>query len=287
MSMPEVFPVISVDTAYGEVVDSLDVNLAKVVDYLKDGGFSNEEIGQLSIHFSAENMQSEDGLRVTQGNFIKDEQVINLFYLNQLVKNSKCGNPFWDYAENRLMSSTLIHELEHAVATKDEVQQEKNACYDRLVDEKRHSILGKSAVLSVLSCAGTAAMGAELYYSMAIENHPNIAIPYSVGVAALSLLAGDRAGKAFKKKKLTNEYLHEVYLNRPEEIRCRKAQEIEEAAADATNVSLVNMATKPPTEHTPEQQKCIDDFGVQDFAGIKMKFERGPSGYLQLTSQIG
>jgi hypothetical protein len=248
MNVPEVFPAISMDKLYGEVVDNFDVDIAKISDYLKNSGLSNEEIEQLSIHFSAESKQDESGNLVTMGNFEKDEQQINIFYLDQLIKTSKYSDPSKDLAQNELMSKTLVHELEHAVSMKDEIQQERNSDYDKSVDNQIDMVFKKSAIVGTMSSVATASFGLGLRYVTAMGNYSHITIPYSMGAGVLSLIVGTYVMCAFEKRKINDSYWHEVYLNRPEEVRCRNAEEI-------TDTLFVDMVTKAPTECTLEQQK--------------------------------
>jgi len=140
---PEViFPTISVDRSYGESTTHFDVDLEAITEYLRSRGLSDNEISDLSIHFSAEENRSKThtGTNRTFGRYIFDKKHIDMYRPQTLFGysvsvNEESGKTMYvngDHFTNDEMSSTLVHEFEHYIddisgELDDEVKEHQNA----------------------------------------------------------------------------------------------------------------------------------------------------------------
>lgn len=227
----DVFPIVSVDRSYGELVGDIDIDLASIADHLKSKGLSDIDIRELSIVFTGVNALAQG----ENGSFNKIQKRIAL---HQREVNE-------DVDMN--VTKTLVHELEHYAALFDdefvhEVQDFKRSMAVEMVNRHENGAMGSLLEKVQKGLHETAEFGLSFSHPRQVEASwktlPRDLV--SLGVLALSELGVTVSGviinsrlKAIHKKMDVH-----IYKNNPDEIRARQA------AADYTGPLLVTFKQK-------------------------------------------
>ena len=239
-TVPEVFPTIIVGLEYGNKVTNLDVDIVKVTDLLRDGGVSDEDIMNLTIHISGgAPEQSNHGKEFsTQGYYRHKERLIRLFNATQsndfiefekTLKDSGTYNAwtesfFADFA-SREMNETLLHELDHVAAKYSESMQREELDYRTKKKLEYQHVAGitlRGLVPKVASIGFLYASSSHLLESITGDENFASDTAWSIayfGAMSLFLATSLRLKRAIKDDALDN------YLNDPVEARAREAQE--------------------------------------------------------------
>lgn len=234
----ESFPAVSVDREYTELVSDFDVDIEAVAEYLRERGLNENEIGALSIHYSA-SIQSRKSKSIPQrllGVYDPKHKAIEVFrpevlfsYNAPLAEGAKQKMRInGDTVTNEAMSTTLIHELEHYLDDTNEVHSRQGEAHRRAyVSEWRKMYLKNTGVFFV----GTGALylaksrigdvvADSIESTGGDANWSSIAL-WSAWVASAGLIG------ARVRRKIRNEGENmsaKAYRTSPTEIRARAAE---------------------------------------------------------------
>ena len=219
---PEVFPTITVDTEYGKFVDNLDLDANKITEHLRNSGLTDEQILETNIHFRSKVVGKNNGcLRL--GNYNRFTKKVNIFALEFIANNDTPKEVRKEKATD-LINNTVVHELEHRIASFDKQQGKANRRYHRKeIFNKR--MLGTLGLASLVYYGGTKA------YEHIVSTTPSL--PIIIGASVIIFMSLNNAERRIFRRQ---HYLE--YRNRPEEIRTH-------AAADNYEGSLVSLSLKP------------------------------------------
>ena len=251
---PDIFPQLSFDTRYGKYVDSIDVDVEKVVQQLREGGLSDEEILNLRINFSTDPIMPFDksivGLYKPQHNRPRKSSERVYVAYPDLIKgiqkrSDELGSDqeYLDGASRRASneySSTLGHELEHAIAARDTEQKLLNKEYrpEAKMDLLVHYIpSGRFSLLFAAMLVGAGAYIENGGDRIPIDNSNAMFIAAAGTAVALNGL--DSVLQRDKRE-------YSQYRNHPEEKRAR-------AAGAAAPDDLVSIVMKKKSELGPKE----------------------------------
>jgi hypothetical protein len=162
ISEASVFPTVSIDRSYGELVDSIEIDLEAITAHLRAKGMTDEEILGLSLHFAKETSveaSHDDGYRL-YGKYLRDDKTIemykpdNLFsFTGPITADSKdIMNINSDKRAGSETTGHLVHELEHFVLDDDNETKVIERAHRESI---RNEFIKKSAV----SALGTFVLG--------------------------------------------------------------------------------------------------------------------------------
>lgn len=193
-----------VSTNYGNCVDNFELNLDRLSRHLIKGGFSDELAASLNIFFldrpAIGNSDKESGL-CEFGRYDNKTNTIFVYDQGQLYQAARADSDEEREKITLAINGTLIHELEHAMASRDEFQKELNQQYR--FDNKLPWQVG---IMATAIASGSA-----------LEELANV--PFAT--AALGLVGLGTASLATSS--IIKKYNHNYYYNSPEERRCRAA----------------------------------------------------------------
>ena len=208
----DIFPTVSVDRSYANLVSDIDVDLAAITEYLRTKGLSDSEIMSLSIAFSGTTAEEQGA----NGLFNKQEKRISLHQ-----------RPIDEHTSVK-MTKTLVHELEHfAVIFDDEFQVLLKEYYagmaQTIVNEMEQGVVGSSLAIGERAMKQLGELGSTVFRTDQHEaswktvSKDVIGLGMSalslVGMVGLDLLISRRLASTHAKKDA------EVYKNNPDEIR--------------------------------------------------------------------
>ncbi len=225
-TIPEVFPTITVDREYGNFVDDLDLDANKITEHLRNSGLTDEQILQTNIHFRSKVVGRKYGcLRL--GNYNKFTKKANIFAL-EFIANKKIPKEVKEKEAAAVVNETVVHELEHRIASLDKQQAKANRKYhiDETFTNKR--------MLGMIGVAGLINYGSIQMYTELSNNQPTLPI-----MIASSLIVFMSINNA--EKRIFSRQHYDEYRNRPEELRA-------ENAANNYKDSLISLSLKQPKE---------------------------------------
>lgn len=218
--MNDVYPTIVVDRNIGILVSSIDFDYPTLVAYMRERGFSDDQIIETSIYVDSKVMTSQDNHSKisysTLGSYqkINDQSLITLYPTDRLKMAYICQamdieyrgvEPHFGLSDD--FSRTLVHELEH---------QHIDIIEGGMKREHAMHMLGRIGV-RVATAAGNALAISNmlsLWFMERPEQYTN-----SVLVAAVFGLRA--AARALKEDIDDFDY----YYTAPDEVRCREAEE--------------------------------------------------------------
>lgn len=233
----ESFPTISIDRHYGDKVTDFQVDAQGLAVYLRDRGLNEDEIGDLSIHYSPEEEKSSLPNSRTLGRYTSASKSIEVF-LPEVFFGYKA--PLYEGSPQALridsgvvteskINSTLIHELEHYLDDVSGETAEENAIHDAAASKE---IKGAFVKYGAIGALGTTAVIAAQFmakdevvgFMEANGGHPVwsgvIYTAAGLGLVALSSRIG--------LKRMTNAFTkiqHQAYYTSPKEVKAFAAQE--------------------------------------------------------------
>lgn len=203
----DVIPTVSIDRAYGEHVDNVEVDAEVIAQFLHERGLTDDQIQEIHIHLGA------DGDTKNSGKYHKRKKRIQTNLLDSL-------SPYENYVDEH--RSTLRHELEHHIASFDGAQKKENAQYEkRTIHLKAKYVLGATALAGIITHP---LMGA-FTESGALKIGGQVAV-------GLALLA---ANSRFMSR---NDDPYNVYRSHPEEVRAFDAEWSDPLPTDAVSIDL-------------------------------------------------
>lgn len=229
-TLPDVYPAISIGLEHGQGIESIEINIAGITEYLRQGGVSDEEIGKTSITLSDTRQPDRDG-ETTKGNNNRESHVINLFYGEEVACAASAGIPIVDEIFSAKMTSTLVHELKHSELIHDE---ELQADVKKLYRSANRKNLAK--VMGTYVTTLTAG-------SVLIENIANTSMATGFNFAVIP--AGALGLLVLKRTRTTTP--QQLYDRNPEEALCRQA------ASEYRGPRLITIksnSSKPDLWHT-------------------------------------
>lgn len=216
--LPEHFPAISVDLAYGELVNDIDPDIEAIAELLREKGLSDEEIDATKIHFGGISKEHIGGNQELARYNPKDKTITmhaNLVeaartnLLPAISRHTGFGKAY-EAVNDRLeggLNTTLRHELEHRISDNDGNHEEKR--------QYRLSHLKKQLFNTALWVGGAIAGVKSAEHSL--ENLPESAAMGLFGVAAVSMYLGHKETSAWIARR--------SYKNDPEEKRANFAMQ--------------------------------------------------------------
>jgi hypothetical protein len=237
----DVFPTVSFDVSYKNLVSNVDIDLLELTGYLRSKGLDDESISRLSIIFTGQTIHDDTKQKnnFTLGSF---EPATSTILVNQSPLILAAYRKYAEDSEaptilevscagkaNSTITNTLVHEMAHYVNSFDEKVLVDNAIYfadyrKELLKKatlNRHSAKLGAAVLASSSIPG----GAQLLIEQTGLSYD---LPQLLGAAVVSM--GLLAYGALKVKKDLNEYIegymHDKYLSIPDEIIARREESI-------------------------------------------------------------
>lgn len=209
----EYMPAISVDIAYGDIVDSFEVDIEKINSYLIENGTRPEDIANLSINFSADHVPNTQGRLL--GYYEPYIEHIEIHRYPEAVLAHEIGQKACESAVNLAHTETLVHELTHHTAKSNPDIQQANTRFRNRNQWKLGAILLGSTYTG---------FALDLMNNEQTLSHRTI-YGLAVGLSLMTML----------KSKWHREQLE--YLELPEEKYCRE-QEIK------PNGNMVNISLK-------------------------------------------
>jgi len=241
----QVFPTVAVSSEYGKYVDDIDIDLEKITEYLRAGGLSDEKIMNMSITLAG-NTGRPIGIA---GRYYRTTQAIETFHLVDMQFAYSMGSKKIAQETDTEHSRTIIHELEHRIASFDKTQQQINQQFLKRARNKytlRHAVIPYSGLMAVGASIGESA-----------ERVMDIGhgTPLAIGITAVGSYLWNK-----RPNKRSEAYLFQnVYLKHPEEIRCRTA---EEQNSDNIVSSVVKQNQETFHDHLGAFMRSGDDFAA-------------------------
>ncbi len=221
-AMPEVFPKIVVDREYGKFVDYIDLDLQKISDHLRNSGLTDEQILETNINLKSR-VAGERHLGTNLGKYNRFNNNVNIYALEVLANNKLSEEKKEEFAEGNI-NHTIVHELEHRIASFDKKQAKENIKYHIKETVTNLRMLGMLGLASLVYFGGI-----QSYNQIANTTPP---LPVIIGGSVLIFMGMNSLEKNHFRKQHYNEY-----LNRPEELRA-------ENAANNFNDSLITLKLK-------------------------------------------
>jgi hypothetical protein len=182
-------------------VDAVEFDLHSVTHYLQEGGLTDEEIIDTTIELSDLHPRYDEnvaGYILGEYNHAERKAIV---YANHLAFDAYVSVPGAEEKLSEEVNNTLVHELEHRVASLDEEQWAENVRYAR-----------DHANFRLLMYAGAASVGA-----VTANTGSGMTAAASLAVGAIAPLPGMR--KLLNRRSVRRGH----YLRHPEEVRCRLA----------------------------------------------------------------
>jgi predicted Zn-dependent protease with MMP-like domain len=207
-AMPEVFPKIVVDREYGKFVDYIDLDLQKVSDHLRNSGLTDEQILETNINLKSR-VAGERHLGTNLGKYNRFNNNVNIYALEILANNNLSDEQKDEFAED-IINHTIVHELEHRIASFDKKLAKENRNYHIKETVTNIRMLGMLGLASLVNFGGLQS------YNQITNMAPPL--PVIIGGSVLVFMGMNSLEKKFFREQHYNEY-----LNRPEELRAEKA----------------------------------------------------------------
>ncbi|MCA9337970.1 hypothetical protein KC949_00300 [Candidatus Saccharibacteria bacterium] len=240
------YPAVSVSRDYGEYVDSIDIDVCAIADYLRARGISEDEIENLNIHFSGEEVRVGVD-RYQLASYDHSQNYICMNSLEEIRRSHLINHARERSAMEKFLSRSMVHELEHKIARYNENLKQIADDYSRKVKLKTY--FNAAVPLVAGGGAGTAVL------SMNFMNEAASQVQ-NAGVMVMQLFCAASLGTAVYKK-LSQKFRvptpQEVYDNDPEELYV-------ESIADRSDEQFVTITTKPVV--------CVTDEKLAFFAEV-------------------
>lgn len=219
--LPEVFPAVSIDRAYGDKVSDIDIDIAGITDFLRERGARDEDISKLSIHIGRGQLNGVTRGEHAQGRYRHRKKTIETNLIHTLRGASG------DWAEEQ-HSDTLRHELEHFISHHDEDMEKYIELNDATPDslKLRHHI-GATAV--ALVAAGLTARGY-------VDSNPDVAKVASLVGVQLASYGGSLVAISRYLRRNWDKYDH--YRWNPEEQRAFSAERNDPLPDNSISITL-------------------------------------------------
>lgn len=235
---PDIMPSVSMSLGYGEYVESFDVDIVGIVDYLRDKGIPDDEIENLQINFVEKDGNEGDWMKYAA--YMGSTDTIEMLSLNALQKAHLTAHSLHSEEAAIELSQHLVHELEHKIATKNEELQQREKAFYRKIKEM---VLVRG--LGAIGLGAGAGMGTvAVLQANELLVHPDVYgfSPLQV-IACLAVAKGVMMGAEKVWPLPSEEY---KYVNDPEEIHVRKI-------AETTDKKFVSFHPKPIDRTTVDQ----------------------------------
>lgn len=208
----DIFPTVSVDRSYANLVSNIDVDLAAITEYLRTKGLTDSEIMSLSITFTGTTARKQGA----NGSFNKQDKRISMH--QRPIDNDTSAK----------ITKTLVHELEHfAVLFDDEFQELLKEYYTRMaqtiVNEMEQGVVGSSLATGERAMKQLGELGSTVFrtdqHEASWKSVPKDLIGLGmsalslVGMVGLDMLVSRRLASTHAKKDA------DIYKNNPDEIR--------------------------------------------------------------------
>ena len=227
----DVFPTVSVDRSYGELVGDIDIDLASITEYLRAKGLSDSDIMSLTIAFTGATAK---------------KQRANAVFNKQHRRISMHQRGIDDDISSR-MTNTLVHEFEHLTALFDDefqklLKEYNSGIAQTIVNEAEQGVIGFTLA------AGEKAMTQLGEFGSAVAKNHYVEASWKTvprDVAALGLLSLAGVGMA-SLGVLTSHRLRSIHTKKDAEIYKHDPDEIRasQAAAEYEGVPLVRIKPK-------------------------------------------
>lgn len=201
-SYPDIAPTISVDKDYGKYVDLIDFDMQRLTDHMRTGGMTDQDILDTSIVFSAEHPPEGQASTSIYGEYDHRNKTATVYANYHAYLSYMNESPAGAHVDT-VANDTLVHEIEHRIASTDENQQQTNARY-------HHKFVAQR--LAAWSAAITSSTVASNIFETGLSTPVSIALGTAIPMAALT------------KFQNRDSAAHQRYLNNPEEQRCRNAE---------------------------------------------------------------
>lgn len=239
------YPAVSVAREYGEYLDSIDIDACAIADYLRMRSITEEEIENLSIHFSSEEVRvNEETYQLASYDHAKNYICVNS--LQDVKRSYMTGHPFERTVMESYLSRAVVHELEHKVAHYNETLKSVTDEYSRRVKRK---VYFNAAVPVVAGGVSSMAVMSVDFMNEAASNLQN------AGVLGMQFFCAASLGVAVYKK-LSQKFRvptpQEVYNNDPEELHV-------EGIAEKSDENFVRICTKSVGYITDEKLAFLVD----------------------------
>lgn len=256
----DVMPTISMSIEYGEHLNSFDVDIEGLVEYLRERGLNDMQIQNLHIEFSAEpGMLNEMPVYGMYEGGFKDK--ITMYTLEDVRLASRSAHASIDAKLLKKQNGTLTHELEHKI----DAHSLKATVDDNMYDQKIWLFRKAKELYSFLGGAAAGFLAGEVTgVNEFLDNHNVYGMPplQALGAAAVgacTFLAARRFG-------LHGDPYSE-YWKRPCEIKAR-------AATENNLQEFIKFAPKYVEYLTTEQI----DLGLEKLQELRKAVEDSPEG---------
>lgn len=224
--IPDVSPVVEVSIDYGKHVNSLEVDVASIVQYLRDGGASDIDIENLRIKFT--NKDGVDGNSITFGTYESKADTIEILPMSIINNCNTISEMHLDGISNSTIdrvlsddvSKTLRHELSHKLARNNEdIQQQVESFYSK----SKRTVLVRgigSISLGLVSGFGITSIPevSELLSRPDLDGIKPLYILGVIGIANYVTKGIEKVWPSLSKR--------DLYMNDPEEIHVRKMTDL-------------------------------------------------------------
>ncbi|MET1032997.1 MAG: hypothetical protein ABWX94_00695 [Candidatus Saccharimonadales bacterium] len=201
-----IVPQVTLGAAYQEFLPDFTVDVSVIVDHLREGGLSDEDITDTSIHFFDEPNISPAGV-ITHGSYNRFKRSVSIYPEASLEKIAEQKRSY-GYDVCRDMNINLAHELEHRRVRFNPGIKRQNMFQHVREAVKVVEGLTASAVFSYAA--------SELLVAAGVEQDTSS----NIGWAAFAL-----TGVVFMCNKSFGPAAYKTYLRNPEERHCRAFEE--------------------------------------------------------------